>query len=122
MRQIAALLRRCHVFLFSQVNPPCPNAVLEAVATGLPVVSFDSGSAAELLPFSTELLAPVASDNVFQQLADLRAEVLADKITLAVENLPRFQSVAREHANDYAFARCGYAYREVFARVLNGRV
>ncbi len=116
------MLRRCHIFLFSQVNPPCPNALLEAVASGLPVVGFDSGAASELLPFSTELLAPVESNRVIQQPDALRSEVLADKITLAVENLPRFQAVAREHAGDYAFARCGDAYRDVFSRVLNSRV
>ncbi len=122
IRQIATLLRRCHVFLFSQVNPPCSNSLLEGVASGLPLISFDSGSASELLPFSTELLVPVTADGVIHQAADLHADALAEKITLAVENLPRLQVIARQHASDYPFSRCGDAYRDVFARVLNGEV
>ena len=38
--QIAALLREHHIFIYSHLNPPCPNSVLEAIASGLPVVGF----------------------------------------------------------------------------------
>ena len=113
MQGVAELLRKGHIYLSSIANPPCPNAVLEAVASGLPVVCFDSGSMAELLPFGTELLAPVSADLV-QQKGDFHAEALAEKILLAVENYPRFRANAMAHANDYPFGACGEAYQDIF--------
>ena len=113
MRGVAELLRKSHVYLFSVANPPCPNAVLEAAASGLPVVSFHSGSMPELLPFCTELLAPVSEDLIHRQ-CDFHADALADKILLAVEKYAQFRKNAVIHANDYPFATCGAAYQEIF--------
>lgn len=36
------------VFLSAEINPPCPNAVLEAMAAGLPVIGLDTGALREL--------------------------------------------------------------------------
>ena len=51
MEQVASHLRNSDVFIYSHLNPPCPNSVLEAIATGIPVVGFESGAMSELLPF-----------------------------------------------------------------------
>jgi hypothetical protein len=37
------------LFLTMDLNPSCPNAVLEALAAGLPVIGFDTGSVGELV-------------------------------------------------------------------------
>jgi len=37
------------IFLNLETNPPCPNAVIEALAAGVPVIGFDSGSLKELV-------------------------------------------------------------------------
>ncbi len=113
---VADLLRKSHIFLFSNINPPCPNSVLEAVACGLPVVSFNSGSLAELMPFSENLLAHVSSD-LIQSAGDFHFELLAEKILFAVENLPQLQVNAREHAKDFSFSTCGAAYVEMFSSI-----
>jgi glycosyltransferase involved in cell wall biosynthesis len=42
-------LKGLKVFLNLETNPPCPNAVIEALASGVPVVGFDSGSLLELV-------------------------------------------------------------------------
>ena len=120
MQGVARLLRQAHIYIFSDGNPPCPNAVLEAVASGLPVVAFDSGSMAELLPFGTELLAPVSGD-LIQRNSDFSADALAEKILLAVENYSQFRATALAHANDYPFTACGDAYREVFSLAIDGK-
>jgi len=116
LRYVAKLLKCSHIYLFSNINPPCPNSVLEAAACGLPVVSFDSGSLAELLPFSRNLLARVGGE-IIQDAKDFHFELLADKIALSVENLPEFQTIARAHANDFAFSKCGESYMQVFSHV-----
>jgi glycosyltransferase involved in cell wall biosynthesis len=41
--------RGCDVYMALEINPPCPNAVIEAMASGLPVVGFDTGSLSELI-------------------------------------------------------------------------
>lgn len=42
-------LRRASLFLNLEIQPPCPNAVIEALASGVPVVGFDTGALAELV-------------------------------------------------------------------------
>jgi glycosyltransferase involved in cell wall biosynthesis len=44
-----ALFRRAHVLLHTKVNDPCPTAVIEAMACGLPVVYAASGGTVELV-------------------------------------------------------------------------
>jgi glycosyltransferase involved in cell wall biosynthesis len=46
---MAATLRSCDMFLNLSENDPCPNVVLEALASGLPVLYLDSGGVPELV-------------------------------------------------------------------------
>jgi glycosyltransferase involved in cell wall biosynthesis len=48
-RDAPALFRRAHVLLHTKVNDPCPTAVIEAMACGLPVVYAASGGTVELV-------------------------------------------------------------------------
>ena len=48
-RDAPALYRRAHVCSIPQVNDPCPNVVLEALACGVPVVHSASGGTPELV-------------------------------------------------------------------------
>ena len=46
---LSAALRSCDVFVNMSENDPCPNVVLEALASGLPVLYKDSGGVRELV-------------------------------------------------------------------------
>jgi glycosyltransferase involved in cell wall biosynthesis len=48
-REAPALLRRAHVLLHPKYNDPCPTLVLEAMASGLPVVFSATGGTPELV-------------------------------------------------------------------------
>lgn len=48
--EIPAMDRSAHLLFSSDVNAACPNSVVEALACGLPVLAFDTGALAELVP------------------------------------------------------------------------
>ena len=43
------LMRSSHALFSAEVNPPCPNSVIESLACGLPVIGFETGSLAEIV-------------------------------------------------------------------------
>jgi glycosyltransferase involved in cell wall biosynthesis len=47
--EVPKLARSSHLMFCAEVNPPCPNSVIEALACGLPVIGFDTGSLRELV-------------------------------------------------------------------------
>lgn len=117
MKEIAELLRKSDIFIYSHLNPPCPNSVLEAIASGLPVVGFDSGSMSELLHFNKDLLAYV-SNEVFQKYEDFDPKKLAEKIRLSVDNFPECRRKSLENRQSYDFEDCGKKYVKVFKQVI----
>ncbi|MGF1504666.1 MAG: glycosyltransferase family 4 protein [Anaerolineae bacterium] len=46
---LAAVLRSCHIYTHLAQNDPCPNVILEGLASGLPVLYIDSGGSPELV-------------------------------------------------------------------------
>jgi glycosyltransferase involved in cell wall biosynthesis len=60
--KIPVLSRQAHLQYSAEVNPPCPNSVIEALACGLPVVGFDSGSLTELVQGKAGVVVPYGSD------------------------------------------------------------
>jgi glycosyltransferase involved in cell wall biosynthesis len=53
--EVRARQAQAALFLTLELNPPCPNAVIEALASGLPVIGYDTGSAGELVGEGGEL-------------------------------------------------------------------
>ena len=115
LTEVAEILRACHLFVYSHLNPPCPNSVVEAIATGLPVVGFDSGAMTELCHYAKELLAPVSED-IFQKYEDFKPELLAEKIKFTSENYLKYRQLALDNSRLYLMAECGKKYVEVFDR------
>jgi glycosyltransferase involved in cell wall biosynthesis len=60
---IPQLDRQAHLLFSADVHPACPNSVIEALACGLPVVAFDTGSLAELVPPGAGFIGPYGSDS-----------------------------------------------------------
>jgi glycosyltransferase involved in cell wall biosynthesis len=84
-RDAPGIFRRAHLLLHTKVNDPCPSAVIEAMACGLPVAYAASGGTVELVgdeagigvphPDGWERDEPPAPE----ELADAVARVLADR-------------------------------------------
>lgn len=94
--QIPAIDRSAHLFFSGDINAACPNAVLEALACGLPVVAYDTGSMPELITEQVGRLATYGGD--VWKLDPPDADSLANaarEILTAREDLC---TSAREHA------------------------
>jgi glycosyltransferase involved in cell wall biosynthesis len=84
--RIPEIDRSAHVLFSADLNPACPNAVIEAMACGLPVVAFDTGALNELVLNDSGRLVPYGGDlwNIEQPdvpaLADAAAEILKDQV------------------------------------------
>ncbi|MBN1263983.1 MAG: glycosyltransferase family 4 protein [Anaerolineales bacterium] len=59
---VPELDRSAHLLYSSDINPACPNSVIEALACGLPVVAFNTGALPELVPGSAGRLADYGTD------------------------------------------------------------
>ena len=74
---IPALDRSAQVLFSAELNPPCPNAVIEALACGLPVAGYAEGALPELVGEDGGALAPWGS-RVWRLEAPLSREELAE--------------------------------------------
>ena len=90
------LMRSSHFLLSAEVNPPCPNSVIEALACGLPVIGFDTGSLAELVPGDAGQLVPYGANPWKLEPPDIPA--LANAAQEVLDDQPRFRASARERA------------------------
>lgn len=94
--QIPWLMRSSHALFSAEVNPPCPNSVIEALGCGLPVLGFDTGSLAELVQGDAGRLTPYGANEWKLETPDVPA--LAAAATEVLLEQPRFRKSAREQA------------------------
>ena len=93
---IPAINRSADLYFSAEANPPCPNAVIEALACGAPVLGFDTGSLAELVPPSAGRTVPYGGDVWKLEPPDMPS--LANAAQEILENQAAFSSGARQHA------------------------
>ena len=96
--QIPWLMRSSHVLYSAEVNPPCPNSVIEALACGLPVIGFDTGSLTEIVQGDAGRIVPYGADPWKLKSPDIPS--LADAALEVLDDQPRFRNAARSRAED----------------------
>ena len=94
--EIPELDRSAHLLFSADLNAACPNAVIEALACGLPVVAFATGALPEMLRGDAGLTAPYGSDYWRLEPPDMAR--LADAAATVLADLPRYQRGARAQA------------------------
>jgi glycosyltransferase involved in cell wall biosynthesis len=94
--QIPFQARSSHFLYSAEVNPPCPNSVIESLACGLPVVGFDSGSLRELVGADAGVIVPYGADPWKLETPNIPA--LAEAVPDVLRDQPRFRAAARARA------------------------
>jgi glycosyltransferase involved in cell wall biosynthesis len=74
---VPTLLRSADLLFSADVNPACPNSVIEALACGLPVVAFDTGAIGEIVDRQSGAVVPYGGDPWKLERPDLEALTLA---------------------------------------------
>ncbi len=93
---IPSLARSSHLLYSADVNSACPNAVIEALACGLPVVGFDTGALRELIGQEGGALVAYGGNPWRLEWPDIPA--LAQAAETVLNNLPQFRRGARARA------------------------
>jgi colanic acid/amylovoran biosynthesis glycosyltransferase len=74
-----------HIFLLPSLAEATPTVLLEAQATGLPILTTDVGGVRDIVPSSAGFLVPAAS-----------ADALADKLALLADHPEDWPAMGRE--------------------------
>lgn len=94
--EIPKLARSAHLMYCAEVNPPCPNSVIESLACGLPVIGFDTGSLRELVGNEAGVIVPYGANPWKLETPDMDA--LAMSAGEMLEKQSRFRAAARRRA------------------------
>ena len=93
--KITALEQRSAFFFSSEIHAACPNAVIEALACGLPVIGFDTGALKDVTG-DGGIIVPYGADPWKLEMPDCAP--LVDAAEQVIRDNPRFRRAARERA------------------------
>ena len=96
--EIPRIDRSAHLLFSSDLNAACPNSVIEALACGLPVVSFDTGALPELVTPSAGRITCYGNDPWKLDPPDISA--LAKAALEVLQNQAEFRPGARKRAEE----------------------
>jgi glycosyltransferase involved in cell wall biosynthesis len=96
--RIPELDRSAHVLFSADLLPACPNAVIEALACGTPVVGFDTGALREIVTHACGQIVPYGGDPWKLYKPDL--EGLAQGTAAVLKDRASFSRAARLHAEE----------------------
>jgi glycosyltransferase involved in cell wall biosynthesis len=96
--EIPALDRSAHLLYAADINPACPNTVIEALACGLPVVAFDTGALPELVKGDAGKIVEYGGDPWKLEAPDV--DTLVKDAAIVLDQQKHFRSAARAHAED----------------------
>jgi glycosyltransferase involved in cell wall biosynthesis len=94
--QIPEVDRSAHLLFSADLNPACPNAVIEALACGTPVVAFDTGALPELVSDQAGIIVPYGGNPWLLEPPDIPS--LAEAAIAVYHNQTNYRNGARSHA------------------------
>ncbi len=97
-QQVPALDRSAHALFSADLNAACPNAVIEALACGLPVIAYATGALPEMVPASAGCVVPYGRD--YWKLDPPVVPPLAEAARLVASRQSKYRSAARARAEE----------------------
>jgi glycosyltransferase involved in cell wall biosynthesis len=94
--KIPEIDRSAHLLYSADINAACPNAVIEALSCGLPVLAFDTGALPEMVTRESGQVVPYGSNP--WQLETPNIEALAQAAGRILDDQERFRRAARQRA------------------------
>lgn len=111
-----AIFQRADILLHTKYSDPCPTVVIEALASGLPVVYSRSGGVPELVGEHAGV--GVAADLSWERDLPPDPEALADAVDRVRDRLGEYREAARQRAVDcFDVRRWVERHAEVFDRL-----
>lgn len=111
--QIPEMDRSAHLLYSADVNPACPNAVIEALACGLPVLAYDTGALPEMISGGAGRIVPYGGDPWRLDPPDLPPLVKAAREIL--QNQDAYRHAARRLAEQvFSLERMVQGYLDAF--------
>lgn len=92
--------RSADLFLFTHLNPPCPNNIIEAMACGLPICGIADGAMPEIVSSGNNGLLLSTVGNAFYKKRSVNHEVFANAIHETVINKSEYSNAARKIAEE----------------------
>lgn len=109
---IPALDRSAHMLFPAEINAACPNAVVEALASGLPVVGYATGSLPELVGENGGAVVPYGAD--YWKLEAPDTNTLATAALKVLKQQKKYSVSARERAEElFGLDKMVESYRKV---------
>jgi glycosyltransferase involved in cell wall biosynthesis len=96
--RIPQIDRSAHVLFSADLNAACPNSVIEALACGLPVIAFATGSLPEIITGDAGIVVPYGSNYWNLERPDI--EGLANAARTVLANQVRYRTAARARAEE----------------------
>jgi glycosyltransferase involved in cell wall biosynthesis len=96
--QIQGLDRSAHLLFSADLNAACPNAVIEALACGLPVLAFATGSLPEIIAEDAGLVVPYGSNYWNLETPDIQGLAKAGAEILSTQ--AKYRRPARQRAEE----------------------
>jgi glycosyltransferase involved in cell wall biosynthesis len=105
--------RSAHVLFAADINPACPNSVIEAMACGLPVAGFDTGALSEIVTDESGKVVPYGGNPWKLDPADI--EGLARGVNIIINDQATYRKAARMRAESaFGLDRMVEGYLDVF--------
>lgn len=106
------------LFLFSNLSA-CPNVVIEALSSGLPVVAFGRGGVNELIDAQSGIVVPHSQKELYR-LKKFDLQTFATGINTVLNNLEYYKKNARQRAvTNYSIETMMEQYIQIFQSLIN---
>jgi len=111
------LYAQADIFLHMKYKDPCPNAVIEALACGLPVIGSNSGGMTELVGGNAGILLPV--EDRWDKMVYPSIDDTMDAVLNVVNDIDTYRVAARSRAEEqFAATKWIKQHAELFSELL----